>query len=253
MDKHAQGATTPATVGAPDPKAGAMQTPDPVPARPRARTHLRLTSLALAAAALSAALMTTAVSGWWPQASPGLDIEGASFWLLLAAYVLLAVASAVLCVIDLVLHTLPNVILLPSGAALLALVLAAAIAAGDAGPLIRSLVCCLALATGYGLLWRCSPRSLGGGDVKLAALLGAALGPLGWGAALVGALAPFLLGGVHAAVLLLTQAARRRLGQCSGADPHRPTAFPFGPWMLVGAWTGIFAGTDIASAILTPT
>ncbi|WP_024356828.1 prepilin peptidase [Leucobacter chironomi] len=220
-----------------------MQTPDPMPATASAATAIAATTIALAAAALA-----TTVVWWWPRA--GADVEGPAFWLLLAAYLLLAVVSAVLAVIDLVSRTLPNAILLPSGAALLALVIATSAAAGDPGLLIRSVVCGLALATGYGLLWRCSPRSLGGGDVKLAALLGVALGPLGWGSALLGAVAPFLLGGVFAAGLLIVQGLQHRAG--SGADPRSLAAFPFGPWMLAGAWTGVFAGADIAAGILTP-
>jgi leader peptidase (prepilin peptidase)/N-methyltransferase len=51
----------------------------------------------------------------------------------------------------------------------------------------------------------------------------------------VGAFAAFLLGGVFGLALM----AARRAG--------RKTAIPFGPWMLAGAWVGIFAGQALAT------
>jgi len=50
----------------------------------------------------------------------------------------------------------------------------------------------------------------------------------------VGALAAFVLGGVAGIVMLATRRGGRR------------SAIPFGPWMLAGAWVGIFAGAPLA-------
>ncbi len=75
------------------------------------------------------------------------------------------------------------------------------------------------------------PGGMGFGDVKLAGVLGLFLGFLGWGPLVVGAFAAFLLGGLFALVLV----ALRRAGRKSG--------IPFGPWMLAGAWVGIFFGS----------
>jgi leader peptidase (prepilin peptidase)/N-methyltransferase len=75
---------------------------------------------------------------------------------------------------------------------------------------------------------------MGGGDVKLAGVIGLYLGWLGWGALAVGALAAFLLGGVFGVLLLALRRAGRR------------SAIPFGPWMLAGAWTGILAGEAVS-------
>jgi leader peptidase (prepilin peptidase)/N-methyltransferase len=58
------------------------------------------------------------------------------------------------------------------------------------------------------------------------------------GSLVVGAFAAFLLGGVFSIVLLVT----RRAGRKSG--------IPFGPWMLVGAFVGIFAGEPLWSGYL---
>jgi leader peptidase (prepilin peptidase)/N-methyltransferase len=74
---------------------------------------------------------------------------------------------------------------------------------------------------------------MGMGDVKLAAVLGLYLGFLGWGNLLVGAFAAFLFGGLFGLALMLA----RRAG--------RKTAIPFGPWMILGAWVGVFAGAQL--------
>jgi leader peptidase (prepilin peptidase)/N-methyltransferase len=55
---------------------------------------------------------------------------------------------------------------------------------------------------------------------------------------IVGSFSAFLLGGVFALVLL----ASRRVSRKGG--------IPFGPWMLVGAWLGIFAGDTLWSSYL---
>ena len=79
---------------------------------------------------------------------------------------------------------------------------------------------------------------MGFGDVKLAGVLGLFLGFLGWAPLVVGAAAAFLLGGVFGIVLLIAGRAKRG------------RAIPFGPWMVVGAWIGIFAGEPLAAGYL---
>jgi leader peptidase (prepilin peptidase)/N-methyltransferase len=61
------------------------------------------------------------------------------------------------------------------------------------------------------------PRGMGGGDVKLAPLLGFYLGWLGWSSVAVGAFAGFLLGGVVGTAPAAVQAR------------HRKSRIPFGP------------------------
>ena len=85
----------------------------------------------------------------------------------------------------------------------------------------------------YALLRLIRPGGMGGGDVKLAGVVGIYLGWLGWAPLAVGAFAAFLYGGVFGSALLLG----RRAG--------RKTAIPFGPWILAGAWTGVFAGETV--------
>jgi len=88
------------------------------------------------------------------------------------------------------------------------------------------------------------PRGMGGGDVKLAPLLGFYLGWLGWSSVLVGAFAGFLLGGVTGAALMSARVATRK------------SRIPFGPFMLAGVFLAVFAATPIAhwyTGLLLPT
>ena len=82
------------------------------------------------------------------------------------------------------------------------------------------------------------PGGMGFGDVKLAGVIGLLLGFLGWGTLIVGAFSAFLLGGLFGIALLLVRKANRKSG------------IPFGPWMLAGAWLGIFIGERIWNGYL---
>lgn len=158
--------------------------------------------------------------------------ETALIWAL-PAFLYLAAISIALVLIDLDTHTLPNKIVLPSilvGFALLAL---ASFGMGNWGTLVGAVAGGAALFLFYFFVTLISPRGMGMGDVKLAAVLGLYLGWLGWGVLAVGAFAAFLLGGIFAIALLLIGRARRR------------TAIPFGPWMIAGTWLGIALGSQI--------
>jgi leader peptidase (prepilin peptidase)/N-methyltransferase len=84
------------------------------------------------------------------------------------------------------------------------------------------------------LLWFIYPRGLGYGDVRLAGLLGLALGWVGWAELLLGIWAGLLLGGILGGLLSLVL--RRR-------------DYPFGPFMLVGALLGVVLGQPVVSAL----
>ena len=75
--------------------------------------------------------------------------------------------------------------------------------------------------------------------VPAMALLGLILGWLGLRQLIVGASAAFIVGGVFA----LIQVARKRINMNGGV--------PFGPYMLIGAWIGIYVGAPIANWYLT--
>ena len=157
----------------------------------------------------------------------------------LVAFLWLAGVSVALAVIDLEHHRLPNAIVLPSYAVGGALLAASSILVGDWPALVRAAIGLASLFAFYLIAALSYPGGMGFGDVKLAGVLGLYLAWLGWGEFAVGAFAAFLLGGLFAVVLLVT----RRVERTGG--------IPFGPWMLAGAWVGVFAGGTVATAYLT--
>ena len=151
----------------------------------------------------------------------------------IVAFLYLAAISIVLTLIDLDTKRLPNSIVLPSylvGAVLLTL---ASWLTGDWEALLRGGIGMAVLYAFYFLLRLIRPGGMGGGDVKLAGVLGLYLGWVGWGALAVGAFAAFLIGGIWGVALIIAGRAGRK------------TAIPFGPWMILGAWVGVFAGNSI--------
>jgi leader peptidase (prepilin peptidase) / N-methyltransferase len=149
----------------------------------------------------------------------------------LPAYLFLAGVAVLLTVIDVQHKLLPNRIVVPSigiGAALLAV---AALGSGEWSPLLRAVEAAAVLFVVFFVLVLISPRSIGMGDAKLAALLGLYLGWLGWEIVLLGIAAGFVVQAVLAVLLLAT----RRVGLKG--------ELPFGPAMLLGAalvigWSG---------------
>lgn len=157
--------------------------------------------------------------------------------LVLGAFSYLAAITVALAVIDLQTFRLPNAIVLP---AYLVAGLVFAAAAGFSGEWDRLAAAGIGLLVMGGiyvvpLLVR--PDAIGGGDVKLAGVLGAFLGWLGWASLGVGIVAGFILGGLFGVFLML-------------AGRGRTARVAFGPWMLAGAWIGIFAGDALLAGYL---
>jgi leader peptidase (prepilin peptidase) / N-methyltransferase len=166
-------------------------------------------------------------------ASSSVGILAAS--LALVAFLYLASISVTLTLIDIDTHTLPNAIVLPAlgvGAVLLG---ASSLLVGDLDALLRAGIGGASLFIAYYLMAILYPGGMGFGDVKLAAVLGLYTAWLGWGPLAVGALAAFFLGGIFGVVLLVARRAKRK------------TRIPFGPWMLAGAWVGIFFGEPVSA------
>jgi len=153
--------------------------------------------------------------------------------LVFIAFAYLAVISIILTLIDIDVHRLPNLIVLPAygvGALLLGI---ASVLSGDFTALAVAAAGAGALFALYLIAALVYPGGMGFGDVKLAGVLGLFLGYLGVGNLVVGAFAPFVLGGVFAVVLLLLKRAGRKSG------------IPFGPWMILGTWVGVATGAPI--------
>lgn len=161
--------------------------------------------------------------------------------LALAAFLYLAAISVVLALIDLDVHRLPNVIVLPAYAVGALLLGAASLLGADPGALLRAGIGAAALLAFYLGLALVKQGAMGLGDVKLAGVLGLFLGWLGWEHLIIGAFSAFLLGGTFGVALLATRRARAS------------TAVPFGPWMLLGAWIAVFAAPALWGAYLTAT
>ncbi len=152
---------------------------------------------------------------------------------LILAFLYLAAVSIALALIDLDTHTLPNRIVIPSyfvGAILLG---TTAVMNGNYGNILRALAGMCVLGLFYFALALIYPGGMGMGDVKFAGVLGLFLGYLGWNVLLVGAFSAFVLGGLFALALMVSRRASRTSG------------IPFGPWMLTGAWVGVFFSTSI--------
>ena len=139
---------------------------------------------------------------------------------------LLVVAGSV----DSVCHRLPNRLLGAAaiwlGAALIVRAAAGLVtgpAARAGAPPVRAVLCALGIG-GAVLILALLPSGLGMGDVKLCALTGLWLGPLGWGVALSGMLAGVVLAGLSAIVLMAARVVGRR------------QMIAMGPHLITGAW-----------------
>jgi len=156
----------------------------------------------------------------------------------LVLWVPLVPVSVALAVVDWRTRLLPTAVIRPTYAVLVVLVLAGWAVTGDTDAVVRAALGWLVAGGLYGLLWLIYPRGLGFGDVRLAGVLGIALGWVGWGAVLVGVYAGFLLGGILGGLLSVLRIVDRK-------------GFPFGPFMLLGALVGLLWGEPIWSALVS--
>jgi leader peptidase (prepilin peptidase)/N-methyltransferase len=169
-----------------------------------------------------------ALSAWRFGASATAVVYAAFFWVLI-----------VLSVIDIDHHLLPNRIVYPTlGAGWLSLAVMT-VANGDGSRLVDALLGAvifggfiLAIAFAY-------PAGMGGGDVKLAFLLGTFVGYVGApGVVLIGMFLSFLLGSVIGLVAM----------KLTGGD--RRMQVPFGPSLALGSVIAILVGRPLLDAYL---
>jgi leader peptidase (prepilin peptidase)/N-methyltransferase len=139
-------------------------------------------------------------------------------------------------VIDVRHKIIPNRLVYPAVLVAAAYLVVARVAGGPID-LPDALIGFLAYGGGLLLVAMISPRGMGMGDVKLAALVGLVLGALGIRFVGVAAGVGILVGGVGAIVALLFGATRK-------------TGLPYGPAIAVGAAVAVFAGDRIADAYL---
>lgn len=152
----------------------------------------------------------------------------------LAAYLVLAAALVVLCVVDLELLRLPTPIIWCAAGLGAPLLLAASATSDGFGACVRAAIAAAVCGGGFLVVWLAAPRGIGLGDVRLAGLCGGFLGWLGYGVTAVGFLVAFLVAGAVAVALVAL--GRARAG----------TRLPFGPFLGTGALVGVLWGADLA-------
>lgn len=114
-------------------------------------------------------------------------------WLLPAA-IYFAWLSIVIAFIDIDVQLILDIMTYPSMLLILALLTLASWGTGSWTPLLRAVICAVALAAFYVLLGFIWPNGMGLGDAKLAVIVGLILGWLGLRQLIVGASAAFIVG-----------------------------------------------------------
>ena len=146
----------------------------------------------------------------------------------------LAPVGVALAVIDWRTRLLPTKVIAPSYAVVAVLAAVSAWAEGDVDALVTAGLGWLVAGGTFFLLWFIYPRGMGYGDVRLSGVLGIALGYLGWAELLVGVYAGFVVGALGGLGLSALRIVDRK-------------AYPFGPFMLVGAVIGVVLGPYVAA------
>jgi leader peptidase (prepilin peptidase)/N-methyltransferase len=147
----------------------------------------------------------------------------------LIGFAWLAVAGVAMAAVDIAVYRLPDRLTYPAFVVVLASFAVGAITGTEPARMSRAVLGALVLGACYLLLAIAAPGQLGLGDVKLAGLLGLALGWASWHTLLLGGCAAFFMSGLTSIVLL----ALRRITLKS--------AIPFGPFMLAAAALALFA------------
>ncbi|RLK61909.1 prepilin peptidase [Actinokineospora cianjurensis] len=141
----------------------------------------------------------------------------------LVAYSVLASLIIPLAAIDIREHRLPTKPIIAAAAAITILFAAATVLSRQPEPLIRGVICsavCLVLLT---IAYLISPGFIGGGDIRLAALLVLALGWTSWSAAIRAIVIGLFIGALHGASCLIGRRSSERRD------------VPLGPALAAGA------------------
>ena len=151
-------------------------------------------------------------------------VYAAFFWVLV-----------VLTVIDLEHKLLPNRIVYPTFVAGWVGLIAAALTEGDATDLRSAAIGAVVFGGFFFVIAFIYPAGMGGGDVKLAFVLGSFLGFAGGvGAVIVGMFLSFLLGGVIGLIAMKASGKGRKM------------QIPFGPFLALGSVIAVFIGDTLA-------
>jgi leader peptidase (prepilin peptidase)/N-methyltransferase len=148
----------------------------------------------------------------------------------LPAYLYLAAIGVALSMIDFDVKRLPDAIVLPSYVVAGVLLLVPAVVDGAWHDYLRAWLGAAALFVFYFVIRVIYPAGMGFGDVKLAGVLGLYLGWLSWGVLVIGGFLGFMFGAMVGIALIVVGRGGRK------------SKVPFGPFMVLGAWTAIVVG-----------
>ena len=151
----------------------------------------------------------------------------------LPAFLVFFAGLLALSVIDIETMRLPKAIVWPLSVAVALLLVVAAAVTGQYHDLLVGAVCAAAWFFLFFLLNLASPRLLGFGDVRLAPVLGLALGWLGWRYVVLGFASANLIGAVVGIALIL---AHRMV---------RQQQMPYGVFLALGCVVAVFAGPEL--------
>lgn len=145
------------------------------------------------------------------------------------AFLSMGLVGLMLAAIDLEHHRLPDRLILPGAAVSGSALLLDAVLLDSWSALGRGLVCAAAAGALFLVMALISPKGMGLGDVKLAALLSLHMGWLAWQVAALAVVVGFTAGAAAALLLLALGRATLR------------TPMAFGPALLLGAWLVVLA------------
>ncbi len=152
----------------------------------------------------------------------------------IVAFSFFAIWGGLLTVVDARVHRLPNRLVLTSYPVALALLGVAALTTPNGTEhFVDALIGMAGLSVFYGLLWFIYPAGMGWGDVKMAGVLGLFLGWVSPSSAISGTFLAFLFSATFGVILMA-------LGRA-----NRKTRIPFGPFMILGAFTVITIGNPL--------
>lgn len=172
--------------------------------------------------------LASAFAGGLVAAAVGLD------WPLLFLLPLVPVSVA-LALIDWRTRLLPTIVVWPTFAVVVTLAAVCAVLASDGSAFGRAVLGAAVTFGSFYVLWWVHPAGMGYGDVRLSAVLGFALGYLGWAELLLGIYTAFLVFSVPGMVLAGIRRDSTLLRR----------AYPFGPFLLGGALFGIVTGPAV--------
>lgn len=165
-------------------------------------------------------------------------IVTADEWLLLPAYLVVAVVSIVLLITDIDHKLIPNRVLYPATAITVVLLVLGALAESRTDRLLPALIGGAGYFATLFFVYLVARGGFGFGDVKLAFVLGAVAAFQSQRTVLLAVFFTGIIGGIPAIVLLVSRRAK-------GSDE-----MPYGPPMLAGAWAALVFGDAFGRMIV---